>query len=78
MIVYNLNVFIDLTQGHLGKFKFTERKVHNLCPLYTFLMKNYWKSPLHAKIVYNLRVCHDLDPMSFVQGQDHKKCKVSV
>lgn len=55
-----------------------KEKVHNLCPLYTFLMKNYWKSPLHAKIVYNLRVCHDLDPMSFVQGQGHKKCKVSV
>ena len=43
-------------------------------------MEKHWKFLLHTKIAYDLRVCHDLDPRSFGQGQGHwqKKCKIRV
>ena len=34
-------------------------------------MEKHWKFLLHTKIAYDLRVCHDLDPRSFGQGQSH-------
>ena len=36
-------------------------------------MEKQGKSLLHKKIAYDLRVCHDLDPRSFVQVEGHSK-----
>lgn len=47
-----------------------KEKVH-LCLIYTSLMKRHWTVLPHVKISYDLRVCHDFDPRSFVQVQGH-------
>lgn len=36
-------------------------------------MEKHWKFLHHIKIAYNLMVCYNLDPRSFVQIQDHCK-----
>lgn len=41
-------------------------------------MKKHWKNLPHRKIVYDMRVCRDVDTRSFEQVQGHwkKKCKI--
>ena len=64
-------------QGYIGSTLSVRLSLQNSSPVHIFLMEKHWKFLLHTKIAYDLRVCHDLDPRSFGQGQGHwqKKCK---
>lgn len=65
-----------LNQDHLAKFKVTGKIRENVCLVYTFIMEKHWKFPLHPKIAFDIMMCHDFDPKSFVQVQSHSKKKM--
>lgn len=69
-----------LIQVHFESSRSLEGIVHNLLPVHTFLMEKLWKFPLHIKIANDLRICHDLDPRSFVKVKSYclKKCTIHL
>lgn len=59
------------TQGHFGKFNVIEKKVQNLCLLYTFVMESKLAVLTLQKTTSNLRICQELDPRSVVLFRSH-------
>lgn len=61
-IAYELRVFHDLNQCHLGMFKVTRRKIAKCMPgSYFSNEKNkHWQNLLQIKIDYDTRIFHDL------------------
>lgn len=67
-IVYDLMLCHDFYPSSLIKCKVTGREKHIYRPDYIFLIKNIELLTSH-KTARDLKVCHDVQPMSFLQIQ---------
>lgn len=48
-------------------------KVHNSCPVYTFLIEKHGKLSLYTEIAFDLRECHEFDPRLIFKDKGHLK-----
>ena len=60
---------ITLTQGHIVKV--TVHIYRNPCPSHNSSLPSWIWIIFHTIVVHDPRVCHDLDPRPYLQGQGH-------
>ena len=78
-ILHNYTQLISMSQGcvmtwAIGHFPRSRSKcthTWNPCPGQNCLLEGWILIIFHTIVVYDRRVCHDLDPRSYIQGQGH-------